>query len=524
MKIKNIINSFEKLSFSVKTIILSFIITGGMITVIVLSQVSMYVIKNDFDILFEKRTKTIVQLINIKDTYKINIYDTLKDLHDKHLNHIQAAEIILLGQQLINKNWLEYKNSFYNIKKENFAILFVKNIFTNEEKDKAIFKKHIISDIDKKFLTIDHDITKIMKLLKTRKNANLYIKNMYLKINSIDISLSDLTMYDNKLAIEEKQITQNAFEKITFYLNIAIISIFIITLLLSLVLLKYIKKSNLYLEKSVQETTKELREINTYLEVKIEKEVTDSRKKDLVIFQQAKLASLGEMLSNIAHQWRQPLGSLMMIIQSFKSKMEMGKLTDTLIKEKVTDALYLADNMSNTLEDFQNFFNPNKDKTHFFISDCISHTLTLSKYLLEQENIKIIIDIKSNTKIYSFYNELSHVILNLISNSKDALKDKKNPKIIKINVKKSNNNIKINLYDNGGGIDKEILPKIFEPYYTTKYKSAGTGIGLYMSKQIIEKHMLGDIKGTNIYYKINSNKFEDCTLFSIIIPILDKSS
>jgi signal transduction histidine kinase len=511
---------FEKLSFSYKSTILIFIISGGMMSIILLSQLSIYVIKNDFDILFEKRTKTIIKLINIKNTYKINIYDTLKDLHNGYLTYNQANEVILLGEQLVQKNWSVYKNTVDDKDNDLSLILkFIKIIFKDNKENKYILKKHIISSIDKKSLSINNDIEKIMNLFKNSNNPSILINKLYLKINSLDIYISNLTILDTKLAIEEKRITQKKFETMTFMFNILIIGIFIISVLFTFGLLRYFNKLNLYLENSVNEKTKKLTEINSYLEIKVKKEVENSRKKDMLLYQQAKLASLGEMLNNIAHQWRQPLGALSMIIQSFQSKMEVGKLTYSMVQEKVKDAMYLSKNMSNTLEDFQNFFNPNKDKTYFLISECINHTLELTKYLIDKENIEMNIEIQDDMKVYSFYNELSHVVLNLISNSKDALMDKDYKKIIKIQIKKSNENIKINIIDNGGGINDEILPKIFDPYYTTKHKSAGTGIGLYMSKQIIEKHMCGIIKATNIYYKINSKNSENCTLFTLIIPI-----
>jgi signal transduction histidine kinase len=238
------------------------------------------------------------------------------------------------------------------------------------------------------------------------------------------------------------------------------------------------------------------------------------------MFKQARLASLGEMIANIAHQWRQPLGAIMVIIQSFQLKSKMGKLNCEYVEEKVNDAILLANNMSHTLDDFQNFFKPNKNKTFFSLKECLLDSLELSKYVLDQEKIHVDINIKKDIEIFGFYNELSHVFLNIISNSKDALKTISNkPRLLQIVVKKVKNHAKIYIYDNGGGIESEILPKIFEPYYTTKYKSNGTGIGLYMSKQIIEKQMQGSIKCKNIYYKIDQQHFDHCTLFLVEIPI-----
>jgi C4-dicarboxylate-specific signal transduction histidine kinase len=333
-----------------------------------------------------------------------------------------------------------------------------------------------------------------------------------------------LINYDLSIAINEKNDTQKVFKIIIISSIILIFLVFLFSIVLSLFVTNNFKKLNESLEKNVDEKTKELIKLNSNLEKKISKEVQQNRKKDIIMFQQARLASLGEMLNNIAHQWRQPLGSITMIIQSFQTKMQLGKLTNEFIDEKVTDALLLANNMSNTLDDFKNFFSPDKSKIKFDIETCIEHSLELSKYLLLKENIKIELVIKDKITLNNYYNEISHVFLNIISNSKDALCSNidKNDRIIKIMVNKYKNNAIINMMDNGGGIPQEIVPKIFEPYYTTKYKSAGTGIGLYMSKQIIEKHINGSIIYKNIVHKIKDNKNYNCSLFTIKIPISDE--
>jgi signal transduction histidine kinase len=322
------------------------------------------------------------------------------------------------------------------------------------------------------------------------------------------------------LAVSEKRDTQNVFNIILIISVISIILIFLLSLILSILLINNFKALHNDLELNVQEKTKELKNLNKSLEKRIVQVVKNNRRKDIIMFQQARFASLGEMLNNIAHQWRQPLGSISMIVQSFQTKNSLGKLTDTYIEEKTEDALLLANNMSNTLDDFKNFFLPDKRKEHFFIIDCIKHSFELSKYILEKEKIKFQIMCKKDIKTHNFYNELSHVFLNLITNSKDALCTNihKDDRIIKVIIKEYKEDIYINFIDNGGGIPTAIAPKIFEPYYTTKYKSAGTGIGLYMSKQIVEKHMDGSINQKNILHKIDSVKKYSCSLFTIKIP------
>ncbi|WP_072682379.1 sensor histidine kinase [Arcobacter sp. LA11] len=526
MKIKNIFLYFDNLPFSYKTSFLISIITGGMISIILLSQISIYILKNDFDILFEKRTKPIIKLENIKDTYQINIYDTLYDIQQQNITIEQSKDILSLGQQLINKNWKDYKKSTIESTYKTSIISTIINDFfsINYEINNTILQENIVGNINKKIEELHRSINKIVKLLQRDKfeEAIILIDRIYFEINSVNIYITNLTNYDLNLAITEKRETQKVFSTLTTILNFSIVFVFLFSIILSVIVINNFRKLHFGLEDAVNEKTKELQELNEYLAIKIEKEVANSRKKDLIMFQQSKLASLGEMLQNIAHQWRQPLGSLMMIIQSFQTKMELGKLSYTFVEQKVSDALLLSQNMSSTLDDFQNFFSPNKDKTNFKIKDCVEHSIELSKYLLEKENIKLNLVVIDDLEIYGFYNELSHVILNIISNSKDALKNKEENKLIKIVIKKHRNKARINIYDNGGGIEKNIIPQVFEPYYTTKYKSAGTGVGLYMSKQIIEKHMHGIIKCKNVFNKMDNINLEFGALFIIDIPFEEK--
>ena len=516
----NLLLYFDKLKFKYKTAFLIFIITGGMICIILLSQISIFAIKQDFDILFDKRTKSLMQLENIKDTYKVNVQNTISDFQKNQISYRQTSQILKLAQEIIDKNWFLYQKQI-QVKNENFLTKFIKIFIINEDNPykNQILKNSIMNNINNKMNTIKNIINNI-----DLKNEEDYT-NFNLEINSISIYLTSLINYDLSLAINEKRNTDKTFNIILIFSIISIFIVFLFSVILSIWIINNFKQLHNSLEEKVNNKTKELQELNNYLEIRVSKEVTQNRKKDLIMFQQARLASLGEMLNNIAHQWRQPLGSITMIIQSFQTKMQLGKLNQTFLDEKVQDALLLANNMSNTLDDFKNFFSPNKIKSEFFIKDCIEQSLDLSKYLLNQESIEVRLFIRKNIKINTYYNELSHVFLNIISNSKDALCSNvnKNDRIIKIIVNIFKNNLIVNIVDNGGGIQNDILPKIFEPYYTTKYKSAGTGIGLYMTKQIIEKHMNGEITCKNISHKIKDNRVFDCSLFKIKIPIINEN-
>ncbi|MCD8477103.1 MAG: HAMP domain-containing histidine kinase [Sulfurospirillum sp.] len=151
--------------------------------------------------------------------------------------------------------------------------------------------------------------------------------------------------------------------------------------------------------------------------------------------------------------------------------------------------------MSDTLEDFRTFFNPNKSKKEFSLKEVIQKSIELSKYQLEREEITLNFFLKEDLRVFGFKNELIHVLLNLIGNSKDVLASKTElpQRIIHIIAKENEQAIYINVIDNGGGIKSDIIPKVFDPYFTTKHKSVGTGIGLFMSKQMVEKHMDGKI-------------------------------
>ncbi|PID47132.1 MAG: histidine kinase [Proteobacteria bacterium] len=491
-----------------------------MISIIILSQISTLVMRENFYILFEKRTKAIVKLENVKYDYEISMKDILDQLeHNKTLFEVAKHKINTTNKN-IEKNWLEYKDRISFDYSNFFLSYYISKILTNN--DDFYNKEHIpkknINDIEHKSTLITKSLDNILKTKNLQE-----IKHTNELINIILKDIRVLVQHDLSLLLHEKQNTRIIFTYAIVFSIIFIFLVFLLSIILSIYIINNFKKLHNSLEQKVEEKTKELTELNDYLRIKISKEVAQNRKKDIIMFQQARLASLGEMLNNIAHQWRQPLSSITMIIQSFQTKMLHNKLSNDFVNQKVKDALLLANNMSQTLEDFKNFFSPNKAKSTFYIKDCIKHSIELSKYSLEKENIKIILKIQENVKLTSYYNELSHVFLNLISNSKDALKDlNKSDKTIKISVNKDEQNAIISVLDNGGGIKEDIIPKIFEPYYTTKYKSAGTGIGLYMTKQIIEKHMSGTIEYEKFICDIPEQNNKHCSLFTIKIPLKEE--
>ncbi|WP_404319491.1 PAS domain S-box protein [Malaciobacter canalis] len=240
-----------------------------------------------------------------------------------------------------------------------------------------------------------------------------------------------------------------------------------------------------------------------------------------MIHHQSKMAAMGEMLENIAHQWRQPLSVITTSASSVKIHKEMGTLSDDFLDE-VLDAIVKSGNhLSQTIDDFRDFFKPDKEKVRFNIKNTYKKALFLVSSKLKNREIDIIENIE-DIDLYGFDNELVQVIMNLINNARDALEESSlEYKYIFIDIyKDKENNIILKICDNAGGIPVNVIGKIFEPYFTTKHKSLGTGIGLYMCEEILVKHMNGEISVKNKEFEYEKNSFKGAE-FTLKIPILE---
>ena len=228
-------------------------------------------------------------------------------------------------------------------------------------------------------------------------------------------------------------------------------------------------------------------------------DLTTTKEKDKLIFQQSKMAAMGEMIGNIAHQWRQPLNSLSLYISNCQLDYEFGDLTQEKMEEFQKKSNELIQKMSQTINDFRNFLSPNKQKEKFSVLKIIEDSLRFIEGSFKANDIQIINHIVNDIEIEGFPNELIQVLLNIFNNSKDALKEreKENRKII-LNLIETDKEIQIIIKDNGGGIPEKIIDRVCEPYFTTKFKSEGTGLGLYMSKMIIETSFKGKLFIENI--------------------------
>ncbi|MGB5918991.1 PAS domain-containing sensor histidine kinase, partial [Arcobacter sp.] len=236
------------------------------------------------------------------------------------------------------------------------------------------------------------------------------------------------------------------------------------------------------------------------LKLKVEDELAKNREKDRILIQQNKLAAMGEMLGNIAHQWRQPLNNVSLILQFLRDNYKNKDVSDEKLDKFMNKANQHIEYMSETIDDFRNFYKPSKSKNEFYVNECINTLLYMVKNQYEIQNIKINFEYEE-VKITNYENELKQALLNILNNAKDALLMKKEKESfeahINISLKKDNEKMNLEITNNGGNIDEEILYKIFEPYFTTKFEMQGTGIGLYMTKSIIETNMKGKIEVEN---------------------------
>jgi len=256
---------------------------------------------------------------------------------------------------------------------------------------------------------------------------------------------------------------------------------------------KFKDKNNLTLKALshlVSQTSIELEEINNSLESKITLEVQKNRKKDKQLLEQSRMAQMGEMMSMIAHQWRQPLSAISSTSAGINLKAKLNKLDKTTCIELTDKISDYAQHLSSTINDFRDFFKPNKERKETTFTELLNGVLKIVEVSIENKNIKIIKKFSSNKTFHTYPNEIKQVILNLLHNAEDILIEKniENPQI-EINTYEN----KITISDNGGGIDENIIDKVFDPYFSTKKQKNGTGLGLYMSKTIIEEHCSGKL-------------------------------
>lgn len=283
---------------------------------------------------------------------------------------------------------------------------------------------------------------------------------------------------------------------------------------------QFINKLKLYIE--IIQKNKQLEAVNNSLyetlqnEIKLKEKI---QKQQLELIEQSKMAALGEMIGNIAHQWRQPLSVISTCASGMQLNMELGLSTEEDITNKVKMIMNTTEDLSVTIDSFRDY--TSKDTlSEFDLSDIINKSVRTEKYILDEYKINVITNLQENVKITNLPNSLFQALINLIKNSKDALEKTDSDNIIFISTQmdEENENVTIFVKDTGGGIKTEFIHKIFEPYFTTKNQAHGIGLGLNIVYKIIHDSMNGQIKVKNTRFKHEDSIYEGAE-FKITLPI-----
>lgn len=257
------------------------------------------------------------------------------------------------------------------------------------------------------------------------------------------------------------------------------------------------------------------------LESEIEIQKSEIHYQEQLLFQQSKLAAMGEMIGNIAHQWRQPLSIISTCASAMKLQKENDILSDQIFYDSCGMIVNQSKYLSQTIDDFRNYLQTNKQKTVFKLDEFITNTISIISPVYKNSNIILTYNNDSeDIEIEAYHNELAQALLNILNNAKDAINTSSvyKEKLVFIKIKKTKDFVKIYILDNGGGIPIEIINKIFEPYFTTKHQSQGTGLGLFMSYKIITQSLGGLLIARNKDFEYNSEKYSGAE-FRITLPL-----
>ena len=248
--------------------------------------------------------------------------------------------------------------------------------------------------------------------------------------------------------------------------------------------------------------------------------INQLKEQEKLIIQQSRLASMGEMIANIAHQWRQPLSIISTLATGIKLEKELAISNEQSEIDSLDMINQNAQYLSQTIDDFRNYFKKSNYMNTIFTNNLLDKTLKLIAPRLKNKNIKIIMN-NENIEIETYENELVQIYINIINNAIDAFEDFKEvdyTKYIFIEIKKIDASLEIKIKDNAGGIEDEIMNRIFEPYFTTKEEKQGTGLGLFMCNEIVTKHLKGDIQALSSTFSYEGKEYKGTT-FKITLPL-----
>jgi signal transduction histidine kinase len=455
-------------------------------------------------------------------------------LFDDNGNHIGSVEVSIAVEDFLKK----LEDSFHA--KVNFIIN--KQLVDSTAFDNSVDNLYIPTEISTGFYKLKKNmgsyntskapqaqLNTIQQKLKNSEAFSVYFKAKDGIYNIITFLPIKNVQGDATIAYTVKH-TQNDYlgELHNDYYLVLSLVLLILAGILFYVYKDYIYKQNLthgleiikHQKEELAHSVEELERQN----IQITTSIDENRRKDTMIAEQSRLASLGEMIGNIAHQWRQPLSAISTSASSIIVQNELGILNSSELNPPLNKIIEKTHFLSQTIEDFRNFIEGKKEKVEFVVSSAIDNALSVVDSSISNHYIVIKKDYQDMIFINNYKNEFIQGVLNIINNAKDALDEKvqREERFIFITVKKVKTKAIIIIQDNAGGIPDEIIPKIFEPYFTTKHQSQGTGLGLYMTYKIINDSMHGSLKVENkeVIYK---DKSYFGARFTITLPINEAS-
>ncbi|MBN2964892.1 ATP-binding protein [Sulfurospirillum sp. T05] len=520
----SVLSSFQAMSVPRKTTLLFMILVSGMLLVGSFAHLGLSRMKYEFDILYSKYTLPMIQLENLKDVYTVNILDTLREIEANEVGVRDGKRVIELAQELVHRSWREYKGSLEADEGDWMVRVFRNLGLTSDEGREAIplaLKQDLVFRTEERIARVNGILEAMFEHFEkyeTQKAFMLLRESLYPAIHSVNIHLTQLIDFSLEAANGGKRRTEQVYTTTFEWIIAGVVLAIIVAALFAAVILQHIRALYANLEKTVEEKTKELVKLNEGLEKRIAEEIEQSRQKDEIMYRQSRLAAMGEMIGNIAHQWRQPLNALALLVQSFQTKQMHGKLDEAFVDAQVAQGVMLANSMSKTIDDFRNYFHTGREKGVFNLCENINHTVAMMRDFYAKDAIEISLTCKGACQAFGYANEFSQVIMNLFSNAKDALEKREGKRWIVVEITQEEAYSCVGIIDNGGGIPLEVLERMFDPYFTTKHQASGTGIGLYMSKQIIENQMQGTIRASNTTYFFKGKEYPSCAKIEIKIP------
>ena len=413
---------------------------------------------------------------------------------------IGTGEYFVDFEDSVKKEVLEYISKFKTNKNDYFFIL-------DYGKKEGLFKR-VDGTEDSSFIELSKQEDKELftKIVEATKNNQEFIsyKYKYDENNDPLIKTSYIKNIPNWNWIIGKgfyhtyvdKIINDKTEQLNIKFHVKVINIISMAIILTILLLLI----SLYITKLLEKKFSNYkREINTYID--------KNNKQQRILSQQAKMAAMGEMLGNIAHQWRQPLSVITTVATGMKLQKEFDSLDDETFDKSIDNITNSALYLSDTIEDFRNFFRTDKEETLFSVKDIFEKVFKLTDAQFKNLEIIFIKEI-NDFKLFGFENEFVQALINILNNAKDALENMEKPRLIFISTKKDNDKLIIKITDNAGGINEDIIDKVCEPYFTTKHQAKGTGIGLYMTEEIIVNHMNGSFNINNCEFEYEGKKYK----------------